>query len=449
MSITLEKLKKLPDAPGVYLFLGPPRRTRETRLRSDGATARRGEREVLYVGKATSLKNRVRSYLLENAVVSRGPKILKLINDADRVDFEETDTVLEALIREAALIKRHQPPYNVLEKSDTSFNYVVITDEAFPRVFTMRGRELRTTPLRFVEIFGPFPHGTQLRDAMKIIRKIFPYRGKNDAPVIQGRPPSPKGFGGSSKARQARTQFSRLYEEIGLAPKGGGVEDPQAYARTIRHLRMFFEGKKTKLLAELEREMKRHARAKEFEAAAEMKRQVFALRHINDIALIKRQRGDKEAIRIEAYDVAHTSGTDVVGVMAVVEDGEVAKNEYRMFKIKGDEARGTRNKRDRFINDTAALAEMLERRFGHPEWAYPRLIVVDGGVAQQNAAKRVLEKLALQIPITAVTKNERHRPERILGDADLVLQHDAAIVLANAEAHRFAIGFHRKRRGKI
>ncbi len=425
MSITLEKLKKLPDAPGVYLF-------------------KKGK-EILYVGKATSLKNRVRSYLLESAAISRGPKIPKLISEAVRVDFEETDTVLEALIREAALIKRHQPPYNVVEKSDASYNYVVITDEAFPRVFTVRERELRlsaqagTTPLKTLEMYGPFPYGTQLRDAMKIIRKIFPYRGKTDAPVV-------------SKATMKRQQFSRLYEELGLAPKGGGSEDPKAYARTIKHLRMFFEGKKTKLLAELEREMKRHARAKEFEAAAELKRQVFALQHINDMALIKRQQSEGNNIgmpfRIEAYDIAHTSGTDVVGVMTVVEGGEAAKNEYRMFRIQGNKA--TRQQSgDRFVNDTAALSEVLERRFGHPEWAYPRLIVVDGSTAQVNAAKRVLDELGIAIPIVAVTKNERHRPERIVGDSSLVQQHGSAILLANSEAHRFAIGFHRKRRSKI
>lgn len=406
MSITLEKLKKLPDTPGVYLF-------------------KKGK-EILYVGKATSLKSRVRSYLLENAVISRGPKILKLITDASRVDFEETDTVLEALIREAALIKRYQPPYNVLEKSDTSFNYVVITDEPFPRVFTMRERELRTTTLVFVEIFGPFPHGGQLRDAMKIIRKIFPYRGKSDAPT------------GSSKRRA-----SRLYEEIGLAPRGGGSADPQLYARTIRHLRIFFEGKKTKLLAELEREMKRHARAKEFEAAAEIKRQVFALRHINDVALMKRTPQEGFApFRIESYDVAHTSGTNVVGVMTVVENGEISKNEYRMFKIKGDG-----NKR--FVNDTGALVEMLERRFGHPEWAFPKLIVVDGSTAQQNAAKRVLDDLGIMIPIVSVVKDERHRPQRVMGDPAIIKKHEQSIILANSEAHRFAIGFHRRRRGKI
>lgn len=410
MSITVEKLKKLPDTPGVYLF-------------------KKGK-EILYVGKATSLKSRVRSYLLENAVISRGPKILKLITDASRVDFEETDTVLEALIREAALIKRYQPPYNVLEKSDTSFNYVVITDEEFPRVFTMRERELRTTKLTFIEIFGPFPHGGQLRDAMKIVRKIFPYRGKSDAPV-------------ASKATIKRRQSSRIYEELGLAPKGGGFEDPKAYARTIRHLRMFFEGKKTKLLGELEREMKRYARAKEFEAAAEVKRQVFALQHINDVALMKRTPQEGFApFRIESYDVAHTSGTHVVGVMTVVESGEISKNEYRMFKIKGDGSK-------RFVNDTAALAEMLERRFGHPEWAFPKLIVVDGSTAQQNAAKRVLDDLGIMIPIVSVVKDERHRPLRIMGDPAIVQKHDQSIILANSEAHRFAVSYHRRKRSIV
>lgn len=405
MSITLDKLKKLPDAPGVYLF-------------------KRGSK-VLYVGKATSLKDRVRSYLSDAAVVSRGPKILKLIEEASVVAYEQTDSVLEALIREAALIKQHQPIYNAKEKSDKSFNYVVITKEDFPRVFTMREREIRTTTLAFVDMFGPFPNATQLRDALKLIRKIFPYRGKTDAPT-----------------QQTKHRASTLYEEIGLVPHGGGARDPKAYARTIKHLRMFFEGKKTKLVKSIEGDMKKLAKEKRFEEADTLKRQLFALNHINDIALMKRDTNGVAGYRIEAYDVAHTSGTDVVGVMTVVEGGEIARNEYRMFKIKGSGAA-------RFVNDPAALAEMLERRFGHPEWAFPRLIVVDGNAIQKNAAEKTLADLGIQIPVVAVIKNERHRAERLVGDEALIAEHGEAIILANSEAHRFSIGFHRKRRSRI
>ncbi len=409
MSIDTEKLNTLPTGPGVYFF-------------------KKG-RKILYVGKATSLRSRVKSYFLANAVVSRGPKILKLINDATSIAVEETDSVLEALVKEAAEIKRHQPIYNAQEKSDTSFNYVVITDETFPRVFTMRERELKTTTEKFKKIFGPFPHGGQLKDAMKLIRKIFPYRGKTDAPLPD-----------------ARRRSSKLYEEIGLAPKDAGAFDPKEYQKTIRHLVLFFEGKKKELVRSLERTMKAYAKTKSFEAAQEIKRQLFALQHINDVSLMKSTipSDPTKSFRIEAYDIAHTQGTDVVGVMTVVENDIAAKNDYRMFKI-------IQAKEGRFINDTAALRELLERRFGHPEWQFPKLVVVDGGAAQLRAAESILKNLGLGIPVVAVTKNERHRPERIMGNEQLANERAREILLANAEAHRFAIGFHRRRqrRGRL
>jgi excinuclease ABC subunit C len=409
MSVNMETLAKLPTGPGVYFF-------------------KKG-REVLYVGKATSLRSRVRSYFLANAIVSRGEKIANLIDEATRVTVEETDSVLEALVKEAALIKRYQPHYNAIGKSDMTYNYVVITDETFPRVFTMRERELKTTTTRFKEVFGPFPQAGQLRDALKIIRKIFPYRGEHDAPLPG-----------------ARRRTSVLYEQIGLVPKDAGAADPKEYQKTIRHLTLFFQGKKKALLASLTRTMKAYARAKDFEAAGEIKRQLFALQHINDVSLIKANLppDPTRTFRIEAYDIAHTQGTDVVGVMTVVESGIIAKNDYRMFKI-------IQAKKGRFINDTAALTELLERRFGHPEWQYPKLIVVDGGASQLRAAEHILKQLGIGIPVVAVTKNERHRPERIMGDERYAHDHARDILLANAEAHRFAIGFHRRRqrRGRI
>ncbi len=393
----------LPDAPGVYVF-------------------KRG-RVILYVGKATSLKSRVRSYFLPNAVESRGLKIPKMLSEATTVAYEQTDSVLEALIRESYLIKKHQPPYNAKEKSDTSFNYVVITDEAFPRLFTMRERDLLTTKEHITYTFGPFPHGGQLKDALKIIRKIFPYRGKTDAPLP------------TSKRRA-----SKLYEEIGLVPKGAGSLDSQEYKKTIRHLVLFFEGKKKALVQSLERTMRTYAKEKSFEAASEIKRQLFAVQHINDVAILSNLESSAPHLstRIEAYDVAHTSGEDVVGVMTVVRGGETVRSDYRMFKIRTGNGK-------RLVNDTLALAEIIERRFGHPEWPYPKLIVVDGSTAQVRIAEKTLEALELKIPVVGVVKNDRHRPERLIGDARFTTDYAREILLANSEAHRFAIGFHRQK----
>src|SRR3989304_2857242 len=152
---------KLPDNPGVYIFRGP-------------------KRVILYIGKATSLHTRVASYFRRDLISTRGPIIAGMIEAAKNVDFIETDSVLEALILEAQLIKKHQPPYNTKEKDNKSFNYVVITKEDFPRVMTMRGRELGELNLKpntsnLKAVFGPFPQGSVLREALKIVRKIFPF----------------------------------------------------------------------------------------------------------------------------------------------------------------------------------------------------------------------------------------------------------------------------------
>ena len=99
-------------------------------------------------------------------------------------------------------------------------------------------------------------------------------------------------------------------------------------------------------------------------------------------------------------------------------------------------------------NDPAALKEVLVRRFKHAEWPLPQLLVVDGAVAQKNVAERTLKDFGLVIPVVAVVKDDRHRPTRLLGLSTLITKHQSAILLANAESHRFAIGYHRQKRNK-
>ena len=392
--------KKLPDGPGVYFF--------------------KKRKAILYIGKATSLRDRVRSYFAKDLLEIRSALIVQMVEDATSITIEKTDSVLEALILEAALIKRHQPHYNTKEKSDKSFNYAVLTDEEFPRLFTVRERELMTRRDEFKAIYGPFPNGTQLRDALKLIRHIFPYRGERDAPL-------------PNQKRRA----SRLYEEIGLAPNMERV-DAKAYAKTIRQLVLFFEGKKKELLRVIRRDMKAYAKEKKFEAASEMKRRLYALQHIQDIALIRSDASRPNTYRIESYDVAHMQEKNRVGVMTVIEGQEVNRREYRMFKIQGTYGAG----------DTNGLREVLERRLTHPEWPMPQLVVVDGSTAQIRVAEKALKEAGHAIPVVAVTKNERHKPERLVGDKNLIAEHEKGILLANHEAHRFAIAFHRKRRSR-
>ena len=142
-------------------------------------------------------------------------------------------------------------------------------------------------------------------------------------------------------------------------------------------------------------------------------------------------------MRIEAYDVAHLAGSEAVGVMVVAEDGEFKKSDYRKFKVSHG------------ADDLANLREMLARRFAHSEWPLPELLVIDGGLNQARAARAVLARTGHLIPLIAVIKDEHHRPREIIGDQKMATVHRALILRLNHEAHRFAIGFHRQRQGKI
>jgi excinuclease ABC subunit C len=145
--------------------------------------------------------------------------------------------------------------------------------------------------------------------------------------------------------------------------------------------------------------------------------------------------------RIEAYDIAHISGTNVVGVMTVVEDGELNKSQYRKFKIHLD-----RN------DDTNNLKELLARRLKHMEWTLPSIVVVDGGIGQINAAKKVLKDYGhSSAEVVSVVKDQRHKARDILDGSGKSYSKEANkkhILLANSEAHRFAINYHRLLRGK-
>lgn len=400
----MQKLtQKLPDRPGVYIFRGP-------------------KRAVLYIGKATSLKSRVASYFRRDLMATRGPLLVAMVDAATSVDFIETDSVLEALILEAHLIKKHQPIYNTKEKDNKSFNYVVITKEDFPRVMTMRGRELESDVSNIKYSFGPFPQGSVLREALSLVRKIFPFRDK-------------------CKPGAGKPCFNA---QLGLCPGVcAGTISRIEYAKTIQRIKLFFEGKKQTLLRSIERDMNRAAKELRFEEAARLKKTLFALTHIQDIALLKENfhghltKQGEESFRIEAYDAAHISGTSTVGVMVVLENGEAKKSDYRKFKIK------TANN-----DDNASLREMLERRFGHTEWPMPKLIVVDGGKAQVSTAQKALAAWGLGISVVGVVKDEFHRPREIIGDVRARTTHERAVLLANSEAHRFAIAYHRTVRSK-
>jgi excinuclease ABC subunit C len=395
---------KLPDTPGVYIF-------------------KKG-RQILYIGKAASLRDRTRSYFSSDLVKGRGERIVSMVALSDRIDWKETGSVLEALILEANLIKSEQPPYNVDEKDNKSWNYVVVTKEDFPQVLLVRGRELYQgwDKADIKHLFGPFPEGGALKEALKTVRRIFPYRDQKCVPC------------GSTKNKACRPCFNR---QIGLCPgvcTGEIVKED--YALVIKHICQLFSGNFQGLKRQLAKEMKGAAKQEEFEKAAQLRRQIDALEHIRDVSLLKEKViSSGGGARIEAFDVAHTGGQETVAVMTVVDNGEPYKNAYRMFKIKSATN-----------NDVAALSEALDRRLNHPEWPLPRAFAIDGGKAQVNAAGRVLKKAGVEIPIVGVVKDEHHRPSHLIGDRRTIEAFERDILLANAEAHRFGITWHRRRR---
>ena len=404
-------IKRLPDLPGVYFFLGP-------------------RRQILYIGKATSLRDRVKSYFNKDLIVTRGALVQQMIHDTTAIDFQVTDSVLEALILESNLIKKYLPHANTKEKDDKSFNHVIITREKFPQVLLMRGKNVgKEIHTQFIKYdFGPYPQGSQLKEALKIVRKIFPYRDARCIPAQE-------------QIARGKTQRPCFNRQIGLCPGvcTGEVTEKE-YGRTINHIRLFFEGKKKALIKSLEKEMSGYAKNREFEKAGEIKRELFALSHIQDVSLIKdnykdasyTETGTKQNVfRIEAYDISHMSGKNMTGAMVVLENGQLNKAEYRKFKIRT--VAGS--------NDVAALQEVLNRRFSHPEWRMPDVVVVDGSEVQKRAAEEISK-----IAVVAVVKNEKHKPRALVGKPNIVDRYQKEILLANNEAHRFVIAYHKKLR---
>lgn len=406
MSNIKDQIKELPDTPGVYFF--------------------KVDDEILYIGKATSLRDRVRSYFNSDLTKTRSPLIQKMVEVAESIEYEETGSVLEALILERNLIKRHQPQYNTKEKDNKSYSYIIFTNEDFLQVRIVRGRELASTidPDEVLESFGPYPNRRQLDTALKIIRKIFPYRGRKCTPATE--------------KENKKPCFSY---QIGLCPGVcTGECSKKEYANTVKNLKLFLEGKTSELREKLENDMHQAAEEERFEQAQEIKSQLFSLDHIDDVALIEEDNvnADNVDVRLEGYDIAHLAGSDMVGVMVVLEEGYAKKSDYRKFNIKSvDDA-----------NDPASLAEIVRRRLKHTEWPYPDVFVIDGGKAQRNAVMKELEAAEVDIPVVSVVKDDKHKPKAILGPKSIIHEHGKEIKITNSESHRFAQSFHKQKRRK-
>jgi len=337
------RINNLPKSPGVYEF-------------------RDKQGKILYIGKATSLKDRVGSYFRSQSSTLGAPKVELLVSQIADIKIHETDSVLEALILEANLIKAHQPKYNVMAKDDKSLGYFVVTKEKFPRVVILWKTELGKVPAK--KIYGPYLSKYQMNVALKLIRRIFPFH-----------------------SLKQQTEKGCLDFQIGKCPGPWlGAISRKDYLKNIHGIEMILQGKKKNLLVELKKQMRVYARDNEFEKAAEARNRIFALEHIRDVALISEGMTSKSStlgtlprvellgkLRIEAYDISNIAGDYAVGSMVVFQNNHPDKSQYRKFKIKTVAG----------IDDVAMMREVLYRRFNN-NWPKPDLILLSGGTDGGN-----------------------------------------------------------------
>lgn len=419
----------LPDAPGVYLMRGT-------------------HGQILYIGKAANLKRRVSSYFER----PHEYRIQQLVQEIAAIDYRKTDTALEALILEAELIKKRQPPYNVREKDDKSFLCVEITNEPFPRILLARGHDGKNPKHTY---FGPFTSAGSLRAALKLLRRIFPWsthprdRGHETGDMRQGRNRSMSHVTDNHVTRRPCFDY-----EIGLCPGTcAGLISRADYLKNIRAIKLIFQGKKKELVRGLKRDMRAASKQLAFEQAEKLKRQIFALQHIQDIALIsesdmghkiwdmRQETRDKE-LRIEGYDISNISGTSAVGSMVVFRGNQPDKNEYRKFRIK------TIHQSD----DVGMLKEVLRRRFsrareGRRGWTLPYLLLIDGGKPQVNAARAVLAEFGLKIPVVGIAKGPTRKKSEFIGAIPHRIS-PQTLIRVRDEAHRFAVRYHERLRSR-
>jgi len=451
----ISDIRNIPQSPGVYFF------------RASGE-------QILYIGKASNLKERLR-YYLKPRLKNPPPKLLALLKEAESLSWEILGSEAEALIREAGLIKKYRPKYNVLMRDDKNYFYAGFTQETFPKVFITHQRK---TSANYI---GPFTGGGTLRTVLKTLRRVFPYCTclPRRRPVKAGKNPHQRqclnakigrcpGFCCIEQKFVGKTKLE-LFNFLALNPLYGGSDaypksersrslrfSPQIsdYAKNISSIKQILSGKNKSLLKSLKKEMQKLSASQKYEEAGKLRDQIRALLHIfahKDVVRRDMPSENNRAIkeletllkiseinRIEAYDIANIHGKFAYGSMVVFSDGALRKDDYRLFKIKT--VLGS--------DDPRMLAEVVSRRFKHREWAYPEVIIVDGSLPQLGAV------LAVQPPskIIALTKNKRHAGDHVfipqtknpVSLSRLPESLKNLILLLDAEAHRFAISRYRK-----
>ena len=423
-----EKVKSFPTTPGVYLMKD-----------STGV--------VLYVGKAKNLRNRAAHYFTKAALEDfRTADLVPLIAD---IDYLEAETEVDALLLEARLVKDIQPRFNVELKDDKTFPYLQIrVREDFPRVeFT------RTPRRRGVLLYGPFTSARGLKRAMNLLQRLFQFRNCS-LDIVENDP----------RWRWFRPCLLHSIRQC-TAPCNFRVTK-EDYRKQIRKLRMVLEGKKDRLLREMEQEMQEASAALLFEKAARLRDDIEALKKLGQRGDVQRDaqpevfpidpkkglHGLRKVLglaqtprTIEGVDIAHLGGQDTVASLVHFIDGLPFKPGYRRYRIKSVEG----------VDDFASIREVISRRFRRypgKEEVYPDVLLIDGGLGQLNAAREALQLLGVEPPcLISLAKREEeiYRP----GETEplRLSRHSAALRLlqyVRDEAHRFAQHYHHLLRRK-
>lgn len=475
-----DKIKNAPKSPGCYMYkdtLG----------------------KVIYVGKAKNIFNRVKSYF--NNYSRLDVRIQTMVDNAYDIEFIIVDSEVEALILETNLIKKYHPKYNSMMMDDKNYTWVKFEDPVkgvndFPRIRLLREKQGDDG-----EYFGPYPARMPIKNILKRLRKVFPYASCNRR-LIQV----------SSNPLEINTNNSTpcLYYHIGLcnAPCAS-LQSKEEYLKTYNQLKKFFRGEKSEITRELENQMSEYSKAMDFENAAIARDKLNDIKYVtkyikldnevDDISISELQKQSRveginqlieelrfpqdklrnhSKFKIECYDISNIQGTNAVGAMTVMVDGDIRKDLYRKFKIQ----------RKNTPNDFAMMQEVLKRRltyliknedenneFHQAEYdgsfsEIPDLIIVDGGKGQLSSAYKTLYQLGLHntIPIVGLAKREEeifkmshqffdnsmgnYIPdfEKSFTRIFLTRRSEALFIVQRIrdEAHRFGITYHRKLRSK-
>ncbi|MFI4912024.1 MAG: UvrB/UvrC motif-containing protein [Sedimentisphaeraceae bacterium JB056] len=344
--------------------------------------------KVLYIGKAKNLRSRASSYFQPGSDIasSRGPKIVEMISKVHTVDYIEAKSEVDAVLKEARLIKDIRPPYNTDLLDDKSFPYLQITTgDDFPGVYITRNPGQKKSRL-----FGPFTASRDLRAALVLMQKIYKFRTcRLDI-----------------SASDHKRRFFRPCLLYSIKQCSGPCADKiskNQYKQVITDLTKFLRSKRTVVLRDLKKKMQQAAEKLDYEKAAELRDRVKLIERLDRRGSVEYNQqpevfaadpteaneklatllGSESPIRtIEGFDIAHLGGTDTVGSLVKFIDGRPFKDGYRRFKIKTVKG----------IDDYASLQEVIRRRYKHAaegEELWPDMILIDGGIGQLHAIEQV------------------------------------------------------------